>query len=528
VARRAIRIALETIVRRRRLRGSVIAMSSPSPLLLEVYTRQWLSSLSRRKGREIDLWGVPEEEIDGWAARGFTHLWLMGVWPTGAKSRAEAFHAPELRRAYDEALPGWTDSDVGGSPYAISAYHVPPALGGDEALKAFRKRLAERGLKLVLDFVPNHTGLDHVWAIQRPHLYVGAPVDAGIAIPDTVRVKGAWGERVIAHGKDPYFPGWTDTLQIDHRRPEARRAMIEQLEKIAARCDGVRCDMAMLVLRDVFAKTWAHVPVMNAQGQPIDAVDGEFWSAAIGAVRARHPDFLFLAEAYWDLEDRLIELGFDYAYDKKLYDLVMHEQRGAARHLRALGPRNRRRAHFLENHDEPRAHARLPFAAHRSAALLTLALPGLRFLHDGQLEGRRRFARIQLGRRMHEDPDPAVVDLYDTLVGMLPGTATGRGDGHVVDVVAAWPGNDSHDDLTVIQWQVDDNASAFDVVVVNHAEHRAQGYARLSARGLAGGIWRLVDVLGHERYERAGDELGQRGLYLDVAGHAAQLFRFAR
>jgi len=508
--------------------GSVPAMSTTAPLLYEVYTRQWLSSLSRRRGREIDLWGVPEDELNGWAARGFTHIWLMGLWPTGAKSRQEALHHADLRRAYDDALPGWTDADVGGGPYAISAYHVPPALGGDDALTAFRKRLAERGLKLVLDFVPNHTGLDHAWAIQRPHLYIGAPTDAGVVIPEATRVKGAWGERLIAHGKDPYFAGWTDTLQIDHRRPEARRAMIEQLEKVAARCDGVRCDMAMLVLRDVFAKTWAHVPTMNAQGQAIDAVDGEFWAEAIAAVRARRPDFLFLAEAYWDLEDRLVELGFDHVYDKKLYDLVMHQDRGAARHLRALGPRNARRAHFLENHDEPRAHARLPLSAHRGAALLTLALPGLRLLHDGQLEGRRRFARIQLSRRLREEPDPAIHELYATLLAALAGTAVSQGTGVLLDVVAAWPGNESHEDLTVVQWQRDDDDTACDLVVVNHAAHRAQGYARPRARGLAGGRWQLQDVLGPERHERHGDELVERGLYLDVAEHAAQLFRCVR
>jgi len=503
-------------------------MSTTTPLLYEVYTRQWLSSLSKKKGREIDLWGVPEDEIDGWAERGFSHIWLMGLWPTGTRSRHEALRHPDLRRAYDEALPGWSDADVGGSPYAISAYHVPPALGGDDGLAAFRKRLAERGLKLVLDFVPNHTGLDHAWAIQRPHLYVGAPVEAGAAIPEAARIKGAWGERLIAHGKDPYFPGWTDTLQIDHRRPEARRAMIEQLEKVAARCDGVRCDMAMLVLSDVFARTWAHVPVMNAQGQPIDAVDGEFWSDAIAAVRARHPDFLFVAEAYWDLEDRLVDLGFDHAYDKKLYDLVMHRDRGVAHHLRGLGEKNARRVHFLENHDEPRANARLPFSAHRGAALLTLALPGLRLLHDGQLEGRRRFARIQLSRRLHEEPDAAVVALYDALLAVLPETAIGKGDARIVDTTAAWEGNDSHQAFTIVQWQRADDASAFDVVVVNHADERAQCFARLSAAGLRGGTWRLVDVLGHERHERGGDELADRGLFLDVDGHAAQLFRFTR
>jgi hypothetical protein len=224
----------------------------------------------------------------------------------------------------------------------------------------------------------------------------------------------------------------------------------------------------------------------------------------------------------------LVDLGFDHAYDKSLYDLVMRRDRGVTGHLRSLGGRNARRVHFLENHDEPRANARLPLAAHRGAALLTLALPGLRLLHDGQLEGRRRFARIQLSRRLHEEPDAAVVALYDALLAALPDTAIGSGVASIVEPTPASGDDDSHAAFTLVQWQHDDDASAFDLVVVNHAQTRARCFARLDARGLRGGRWLLADVLGHERYERSGDELAERGLYLDVDGHAAQLFRFTR
>jgi hypothetical protein len=502
-------------------------MGRSSPLVLEVYCRQWLASLSKQHAHEVDLWCVPDDEIEGWARRGFSHIWLMGVWPTGPGSRREALRWPDVRRQYDEALPGWTDVDVVGSPYAISAYHVAPALGGDRALAAFRARLAERGMGLILDFVANHTGLDHVWAVQRPHLYVGAPVEAGAFGPAAVRRRSARGEQFLAHGKDPYFPPWTDTLQLDHRRAETRRAVQEQLVSVAHRCDGVRCDMAMLVLNDVFFRTWAGAPLLDRSAADDDVESHEFWSEAISQVRAEHPEFLFCAEAYWGTQQRLVELGFDFAYDKELYDLIMKRAPSTGRYVRDVGENNLRRIHFLENHDEPRVNTRLGRAEHRAAALLILSLPGLRLLHDGQTRGLRHFARIQLRRRADEADDEDVVFLYDTLLRALNLSFVGQGDGVVVDVEAAWAGNESHASLCVIQWQAG-NDERFDVVVVNTAGHRVQGYARIHIQSTVDVAWTLVNVLGTEHFERAGAELKHRGLYLDVAPYAAQLFRFTR
>ena len=503
-------------------------MPDTAPLLYEVYTRQWLSGLSTRLGREIDLWNVPEIELERLASLGVTHLWLMGLWPTGSKARQEAGRIDALKREYDEAVPGWTEEDICGSPYAVSAYAVPPSIGGDDGLKALRGRLAERGIKLILDFVPNHMGLDHSWAIQRPNLFVGAPVDSAVHINEAIKIRGVYGDRILAHGKDPYFAGWSDTLQLDYRRPETRKAMIEQLEKIATRCDGVRCDMAMLILNDVFEKTWAHVPAMDQSGQPIEACADEFWWTAIATIKGQHPGFVFLAEAYWDLEDRLCDLGFDYAYDKKLYDLVLHGDWGVTGHLQGLGNKNGRRAHFLENHDEPRINAKLPFEAHTAAALLVMGLPGLRFLHDGQLDGRRRFARIQLSRRADESKDQGVADIYDRVLSSIKGTAVGRGQWHLPETRPAWDGNTTHFAFTLVQWQTPGDAKHFDVVVINNSNQGAQCRAMLTAQGLGQGTWTLRDVLSHEQYERDGEDMVENGLFLDVGPHAAQLFRFSR
>ena len=489
----------------------------PHPLLYEVNTRCWLRALSEKTGTAITLANVPESELAGWKKLGFTHIWLMGVWTTGPRSRAEALKHPELRSAYDQVLPGWQEADVAGSPYAIGDYQVPPALGGESGLAKFRQRLGDHGLRLLLDFVPNHIGLDHAWVRERPDLFVQSASER----PGTFAQPTGTGVRWLAYGKDPYFAPWTDTAQLDYRRAETRAAMTQLLEGIAGRCDGVRCDMAMLMLNEVFAKTWEHFPVPNPQSP-----SSEFWASAIPAVKAAHPEFLLLAEAYWGLEARLQALGFDYTYDKTLYDcLVSHDAVGVQRHLLGMTTEALAgSAHFLENHDEPRIASNLPPAEHRAAALLILGLPGMRFLHDGQLSGARLRIPVQLARRAEEPAQAEIATLYQHLLMTLLGTAVGQGSGALSQPRPAWSGNLSAQNFVVVHWQR--QAPQFDLVVVNLAPARSQCYAPLRLEHLAAHNWAMTDLLGHERYKRSGDDLQNQGLYLDLPAHGAQLFHF--
>ena len=489
----------------------------PHPLLYEVNTRCWLRALSEKSGSAITLANVPDSELAKWQKLGFTHIWLMGVWTTGPRARAEALNHPELRRAYDQVLPGWQDADVAGSPYAIGDYQVPSVLGGETGLEEFRRRLNEQGLKLLLDFVPNHVGLDHPWVSERPDLFVQRPGDVPGAFAQETRAGLRW----LAQGKDPYFAPWTDTVQLDYRRAGTRTAMTQLLQSIASRCDGVRCDMAMLVLNDVFAKTWEHFPITNHQSPT-----SEFWASAIPAVKRGHPGFVFLAEAYWRLEAQLQALGFDYTYDKTLYDgLVSRDAAGVQNHLVGLTAEAvAGRAHFLENHDEPRIAGILSPAEHRAAALLILGLPGMRFLHDGQLSGARLKIPIQLARRAEEPSRAEMVNLYEQLLTTLPGTAVGQESGELSKSRAAWPGNSTAQNFVIVQWQK--QAPEFDLVVVNLAPDRSQCYAPLSLEGLAAHNWAMTDLLGEERFKRSGDDLQNQGLYLDLPPHGAQLFHF--
>ncbi|MBA3460127.1 MAG: hypothetical protein H0T46_09220 [Deltaproteobacteria bacterium] len=245
------------------------------PLLYEVFARTWLVESGART-----LADIPDADLDRLAAYGFDHVWLMGVWTLGPFGLATA-------RTY------FPDVEVLGSPYAIARYSVDPSFGGDAALATLRTRLARRGIRLILDFVPNHTARDHHWITEAPELYVHEP------------------DGTIACGKDPYFPAWTDTAQLDHRLASTREHVIATLLSIAARCDGVRCDMSMLVLEDIFERTWAQHPPSPAQPR----ATGELWSTAIRTVRTQHPDFTLIAEAYWNLEERLQRVGFDLGAD---------------------------------------------------------------------------------------------------------------------------------------------------------------------------------------------------------------------
>jgi glycosidase len=182
----------------------------------------------------------------------------------------------------------------------------------------------------MLDFVPNHTALDHPWVEDHPEYYVpGTEADLARAPQNYIRVRRTRGDRLLAHGRDPYFPGWPDTLQLDYGNPATQEAMIGELLKIAGQCDGVRCDMAMLVLPDVFERIWGRrAPV--------------FWPKATQRVRQQVPGFRFMAEVYWDLEWTMLQQGFDYAYDKRLYDRL---REGHARPVRE---------HFLAGHKSGR------------------------------------------------------------------------------------------------------------------------------------------------------------------------------
>ena len=487
------------------------------PLLYQINSRCWLRSLSDQTGRAVTFANVPDSEFEQWQRLGFTHIWLMGVWATGARARQQAIGEPNLRSAYDWMIPGWTEKDVGGSPYSIADYSVPQAMGGDAGLKQFRARLNGLGMKLVLDFVPNHVGFDHPWVAQRPELFV----QSATRIEGTFAQQTSSGTKWIANAKDPYFPPWSDVAQLDYRRAATRAAMKSLLLSVAGRCDGVRCDMAMLLLNDVIARTWSHLPTVP------DAPEGEFWTDAIPAVKRANPGFLFMAEVYWGLEGHLQSLGFDFTYDKSLYDDLIWRNHSWAQRRVLESPIEyvTHSVHFIENHDEPRVAEKLSPAENCAAALTILALPGMRMLHEGQLTGAKIKVPVQLSRRPVEEVNREVLDGYEAILFALEPTSVGKGRASILRPRAAWADNPTGLNFIVVQWQT--KGPDFDLVVVNLAPHPSQCYVTLDIQELASHDWTMNDLVGGEMYVRSGNELNLDGLYLDAKAHATHVFHFS-
>jgi hypothetical protein len=481
------------------------------PALYQVNTRVWLTRLSAALSRQATLDDISDAELDRLAGLGFDWVWFLSVWQTGPAAQAISRLNAGWRREFEETLPDLGDDDIAGSGFAIQSYTVHRDLGGDAALARLRQRMQQRGLKLMLDFVPNHMAPDHPWVDEHPEFFVHGSENDLIRSPQNYfRLQTKSGPVVFAHGRDPYFDGWPDTLQLDYGREELQRAMTGELERIAGQCDGVRCDMAMLVLPEVFERTW---------GIPAEP----FWPKAIETVRRRDPDFKFMAEVYWDLEWALQQQGFDFTYDKRLYDrLVEGHARPVREHLFAGLDFQDRSARFLENHDEPRAAATFAHEVHRAAAVITYLTPGLRFFHQGQLEGRRKRISPHLVRAPEEARDGEIQEFYERLLAVLQKPVVRSGEWQWLECRPAWDGNGSWDAFVAHCWRGPGGQCM--VIAVNYAPHPSQCYLGLPLPELVNrSVW-LEDALSTARYDRDGNELLERGLYLDLPPWSYHVF----
>lgn len=466
------------------------------PHLLEISAWPWLERLSRDAVRLVTLANVPGDVWDRCAAQGFDLIYLMGVWERSALGRGLAQSDGGLRAEYDRLLPDWTPEDVPGSPYCISAYVPDGRMGGWDGLDAARQALHARGMRLLVDFVPNHTGFDHPWVLSHPERYVLGHDAARRAHPDDFREVGG---ALVACGRDPYFAPWRDVAQLNYFNPDTRAAMIGVLREIAAHADGVRCDMAMLVLNSVFEGTWRHT-----LGGEWPAPAPEFWPAATTEV----PELLYLAEVYWDLEWTLQQQGFDFTYDKRLLDRLHGAPAGDVRtHLQADSVFNERLARFLENHDEPRSAAQLGVRLPAAAAMLA-TLPGMRFFFDGQMEGARHRAPVQLGRWPDEPVSADIRQLYERLLAISDEALFHDGEWDLLHVGEA--GNHTHADLVAWRWRLADGLA---VVVVNLGGTTSEGHVQLPDRP-AGEEWIFTDGLTETEYRWRRRDLEARGLYV--------------
>ncbi len=481
------------------------------PSLYQINTRVWMTELSEKLGRQATLDDIPDSELDKFADTGFDWIWFLSVWQTGAEGQRISRENAGWRKEFQETLPDLKEEDIAGSGFAIIRYKVSEQLGGDEALSRLSKRLHDRGLKLMLDFVPNHTGIDHDWVSEHTNYFIkGTESDIEREPGNYIRIKREEEELILAHGRDPFFPGWPDTVQLNYGNPDLQEAMINELIRIAGQCDGVRCDMAMLVLPDVFERTWG----IKCQ---------LFWPEATRRVREVNAEFCFMAEVYWDMEWTLLQQGFNYTYDKRLYDRLKEgHARPVREHFYAGLDYQGKMARFLENHDEPRVAADFINGMHEAAAIITFLSPGLRFFHQGQFEGRRKRISPHLVRAPHEKLNEDLEIFYKRLLDILRYPVFRSGKWQLADCTPAWDGNGSNYSFISFAWQGDNGEKM--LIAVNYSSGPGQCYVNLRFWDLDEETWVLHDHLSGNSFEREGIDLKTKGMYLDEPAWKIYIF----
>jgi hypothetical protein len=289
--------------------------------------------------------------------------------------------------------------------------------------------------------------------------------------------------------------------------------VIETIFGIAQQCDGIRCDMAVLMLNSIFEHTWGG----RAGLRPAT----DYWLDVISATKNRYPGFLFIAEAYWNLEWELQQQGFDFCYDKGLYDRLVHNQAESVRaHLCADLAYQNKLLRFIENHDEPRAATTFSPANERALALTIATLPGMRLFHEGQFEGRKVRLPVFLGRRPNEPEDKDLQFFYRKLLKAIDTPVFCEGQWNLCDR-KGWPDNASFQNLVAWSWLKDDERY---LIIVNLSDGPVQ--ARVQFRWAEAGVnrWQLIDVLSGAIYERAADEMLSSGLYVELGAWSYHFF----
>jgi hypothetical protein len=263
--------------------------------------------------------------------------------------------------------------------------------------------------------------------------------------------------------------------------------------------------MAMLMTNEVFARTWGE----RAGPVPED----EYWPALIERVKGTFGDMVFIAEAYWDMEWTLQQQGFDYCYDKRLYDRLVHDPAASVRgHLQADAAYQERLIRFIENHDEPRAAATFAPGQARAAAVVMSTLQGARLYHDGQPDGLRTRIPVFLDRGPDEPADVELRAFYARLLRAVADSALGKGEWSLC-TCTGWPDNTSFEQLVSWCWRSGDSRH---LIVVNLSASPAQARVHVPWDDLGGRGWELTDRLSGGTFARDGDELSRDGLYVGL------------
>ncbi len=453
-------------------------MLRSNPHLIEINTRLWLKQLRVKYSLpEMNLSAVPDDEWQELRHLGFDIIWLVGVWEPSPESERIAREDKALLEDLKNLPPGFGPEAVGPSPYSVHWYRLNEDLGFEWELKALKEKLNSMGMKLMVDLVSNHTAKDNPYIKECPDCFINGTEEDFKAHPDWF-FEMADGEkkRYIAYGRDPNFPPWTDSAQLNYFNPATRERMLSVLLRIADMADGVRCDMVMLTLNEIHDTTWGPLLSRGGYKRPQD----EFWESAIKAVTEKHPGFIFLAEVYWGLEWRVQQIGFDYTYDKGTYDRLRFQGAQELRgHLRAEKLYQKRSARFIDNHDEQPSISVFGRQKSLAAAVVVATIKGLRFYNDNQLDGIKTRIPLQLNELYERTPDQEVKKFYAKLLKITDHPAFHGGEWALIDVRPCDQENTTNANMLAWSWA---QRRTLKVIVVNYSPEVSCGVVNVNIK----------------------------------------------
>ncbi len=505
-----------------------------NPKLYEINIRAWLNNqqidfpnaFAKNESNKvadniqsIKLIQIPKSYWENLASKGFNYVWLMGIWETTTSNIDECCFEEYLVNSYSKALKNWKREDVVESPYSINKYELNPDIVSKDELLEVKKILNDLGIELILDFIPNHFSSDSEYIKSNPEIFLEGKEEFIISDPNTFYRPKLNSDKIFAHGRDPFFPAWTDTIQIDYSNPKTRKFMIENLKKISGICDGVRCDMAMLVLNNVFGNTWRGV--LDEKNSTLN--QKEFWEESISEIKSINQNFLFTAETYWDLEWQLQQLGFDFTYDKKLYDRLKDGSVSSIRgHLNAEYSYQMKSIRFIENHDEERAITTFGAEKMRATAVIISTIQGMKLFFDGQFDGRKIKLPIQLKRFPQEKINKEIKIFYDKLLDITKDKIFYEGEWRQLQPLPAWYLNTSNENFLTWMWTLKTERR---LIVINYSNFTSQCRIKFDVTGF-GEMINLIDVFDNKKYLRSTEEIITHGLYVELHPYHFHIFTF--
>ena len=479
--------------------------------LYEINTRMWIKQF----GKDVKLSEVPISYFKNLKQKGFDLIWLMGVWKTPAENIQYAF-APELIKAYKKCLPDWKKEDVIGSPYAIDSYQLNPKLGSFDDLLILKDKLNKIGLKLILDFIPNHFGSDSSVVKNSTHLFLPGDKQLLKEEPSTYFRLSSDKNIILGHGRDPFFPAWSDTAQLNYFSDETRTFMTEQLFRLIKYCDGIRCDMAMLMMNNIFQSTWPGPITKLNYKKP----KNEFWYQAIKKVKKVNPNFIFIGEVYWDLESELIQLGFDFTYYKHFLDmLINNDTSGIVNILKSDYNYLNKLVFFIENHDEERAVKSLGIKKSIASAVILLTIPGMKLFYNDQLEGRKIKCPIQLGRRSVDKGSKTIRDFYSKILALINNETYKKGKFKLLHAIKFDEKDESYKNILTWYWRFNNNIK---ITIVNFSKKHSKGKIKLPTDNFPQKII-LKNLLTKANMKITSKKLTDEGFIVQLKGYQSRI-----